>query len=294
MAGAILTLGYYFHHAIRTPLRTEIGVEKRLCGLGEFTVALRESPAGGRWLLSPGLAPAPGVPSGPASRRTLTEILHGIPRPPFATSRDLWLFADTGTWLVEGSTLRYAWGATASGWLDEQHLYAESESQDGVAITDLRRRLLAERMSGRSIGCVPTMGALHAGHLSLVEHCRQCSDFVVVTIFVNPTQFGASEDLAKYPRPVEADLAMCEAAGVHARLGVGLDEFLRQRAPQREIDLERLKPGVLRVLEDRRAREEAIIGSGRHRPVVQLGEDQQHQEVLAAVRRADVEHVDEP
>lgn len=81
-------------------------------------------------------------------------------------------------------------------------------------IIDLRQAVSNARRAGQRIGCVPTMGALHAGHISLVEHCRQHSDFVVVTIFVNPTQFGAGEDLAKYPRPVEADLAMCKAAGV--------------------------------------------------------------------------------
>jgi pantoate--beta-alanine ligase len=83
-------------------------------------------------------------------------------------------------------------------------------------ITELRLALASIRKSGKTIGCVPTMGALHAGHLSLVEHCRQRSDFVVVTIFVNPTQFGAGEDFAKYPRSVEADLAMCESAGADA------------------------------------------------------------------------------
>lgn len=60
------------------------------------------------------------------------------------------------------------------------------------------------------------MGALHAGHLSLVEECRRHADFIVVTIFVNPTQFGPGEDLQRYPRPVEADLQACQQAGVHA------------------------------------------------------------------------------
>jgi hypothetical protein len=140
VAGAILTLGYYFCQAIRQPLRTAIGVERRLCGLGEFTVDLRESPAGGKWLLSPRPVPAPTARGAPVPRRTLTELLHSIPLPASATSRDLAPFADAGTWLVEGSTLRYAWGVTASGWLDEQHIYAESAKGDGVQISDLRRR----------------------------------------------------------------------------------------------------------------------------------------------------------
>ncbi|MFA4944753.1 MAG: pantoate--beta-alanine ligase [Lentisphaeria bacterium] len=69
---------------------------------------------------------------------------------------------------------------------------------------------------GRRIGCVPTMGALHEGHLSLVRLARQRADVVVVTVFVNPTQFGPQEDFARYPRPFERDCELCRAAGVEA------------------------------------------------------------------------------
>lgn len=77
------------------------------------------------------------------------------------------------------------------------------------------RRVVADARRGRQIvGCVPTMGALHDGHISLIERARAECDFVIVTLFVNPTQFGPKEDLQKYPRPFEADCEKCRAAGV--------------------------------------------------------------------------------
>jgi pantoate--beta-alanine ligase len=69
------------------------------------------------------------------------------------------------------------------------------------------------RQFGRRVGLVPTMGALHAGHISLVETARRHSDTVVTTIFVNPTQFAPHEDLGKYPRTLDADLDALSAAG---------------------------------------------------------------------------------
>jgi len=68
--------------------------------------------------------------------------------------------------------------------------------------------------SGESVGLVPTMGALHKGHLTLIRRARKECKKVVVTIYVNPTQFGPKEDLARYPRPRRQDLAMCRKAGV--------------------------------------------------------------------------------
>lgn len=74
----------------------------------------------------------------------------------------------------------------------------------------------ARRLEGRRVGVVPTMGALHDGHLALVRAAAERADVVVVTIFVNPLQFNQASDLASYPRPIDDDLAACRVAGVDA------------------------------------------------------------------------------
>lgn len=78
---------------------------------------------------------------------------------------------------------------------------------------EVRRVVRAARQRGLLIGCVPTMGALHQGHVSLIEAARKDCGFVAGTIFVNPTQFGPNEDFSKYPRTLESDLEMCRNAG---------------------------------------------------------------------------------
>jgi pantoate--beta-alanine ligase len=80
-------------------------------------------------------------------------------------------------------------------------------------IREMKERARALRASGVIIGLVPTMGYLHEGHLTLVRTARDLADSVVVSIFVNPTQFGPSEDLATYPRDLERDVALLEDAG---------------------------------------------------------------------------------
>jgi len=81
-------------------------------------------------------------------------------------------------------------------------------------IGELRAAIKNARSKGVRIGCVPTMGALHAGHVSLFHVCRAHAKFVVATIFVNPTQFAPHEDFSKYPRPLEKDLEAARQAGV--------------------------------------------------------------------------------
>src|SRR6516225_3404004 len=81
------------------------------------------------------------------------------------------------------------------------------------SIAAIREAVAPARRAGRSIGLVPTMGALHAGHASLIRAARAESGLVAVSIFVNPTQFGPKEDLSRYPRPFEQDVKVCEGEG---------------------------------------------------------------------------------
>jgi pantoate--beta-alanine ligase len=82
-----------------------------------------------------------------------------------------------------------------------------------TTIAELRHRLQRLRQAGRTLGMVPTMGALHRGHASLIERARAECDVVVVTIFVNPLQFDRADDLERYPRTLDADTTLCERAG---------------------------------------------------------------------------------
>jgi pantoate--beta-alanine ligase len=91
---------------------------------------------------------------------------------------------------------------------------AEVDSLDKVrTVADLRRKVSGWRAAGHGVALVPTMGALHAGHLALVARGRALADRVVASLFVNPTQFGPNEDVALYPRDEAADAALLAAAG---------------------------------------------------------------------------------
>lgn len=93
------------------------------------------------------------------------------------------------------------------------------------SINEMQSLAISMRSTGRLVGLVPTMGYLHDGHLSLIETAKSRADQVVVSIFVNPTQFGPSEDYANYPRDAERDLQLCREAGVDVVFIPGAEEM---------------------------------------------------------------------
>ena len=94
-----------------------------------------------------------------------------------------------------------------------------------TTIADLRRRLLEPRQAGRSIGLVPTMGFLHRGHATLVDRAREGNDVVVVSVFVNPLQFGPNEDYARYPRDLDADRKLLAEHGADIVFAPSVEEM---------------------------------------------------------------------
>ena len=92
-------------------------------------------------------------------------------------------------------------------------------------VAELRAAVADLRRAGKTIGMVPTMGCLHAGHLALVDLARREASACVVSIFVNPTQFGPKEDFARYPRPFEEDCRLCEGRGVDIVFAPGADFY---------------------------------------------------------------------
>ncbi|MBX5172511.1 pantoate--beta-alanine ligase [Rhizobium sp. NZLR1b] len=96
------------------------------------------------------------------------------------------------------------------------------------SIDELRHTLDALKRQGRTVGLVPTMGYLHAGHMELVSRARAENDIVVVSIFVNPLQFGPAEDLSKYPRDPERDAAMLKQVGVNFLFSPDVEDMYPQ------------------------------------------------------------------
>ncbi len=97
-------------------------------------------------------------------------------------------------------------------------------------IDKVRGPVSEARRDGKEIGLVPTMGALHDGHISLIDAAKERCDFVVVSLFVNPTQFGPNEDLEKYPRPFEADAEICRGHGVDVLFAPSPEVIYRQES----------------------------------------------------------------
>ncbi len=92
-------------------------------------------------------------------------------------------------------------------------------------IAELRSQVKAARMAGKTIGFVPTMGNLHAGHISLITRAREECDFVVSSVFVNPLQFNDKSDLQRYPRTLPEDQAQLDAAGCDLLFAPDVDEM---------------------------------------------------------------------
>ncbi|MCE5254250.1 MAG: pantoate--beta-alanine ligase [Actinomycetia bacterium] len=94
-----------------------------------------------------------------------------------------------------------------------------------ATVSEIRDALAPVHRRGASVGLVPTMGALHEGHLSLIRAARETNDVVVVSIFVNPTQFGPNEDLERYPRDVEGDSRKCAETGADLIFSPSVEEM---------------------------------------------------------------------
>lgn len=101
-------------------------------------------------------------------------------------------------------------------------------------IEETRKLIKTWKKEGKMIGLVPTMGFLHEGHASLIKRCREENDIVVISDFVNPTQFGPNEDLAAYPRDFARDSELCESLGADLLFNPGTGEYVHGSACIRE------------------------------------------------------------
>jgi len=114
--------------------------------------------------------------------------------------------------------------------------------------TEIKDALNQDKAAGKSIGFVPTMGALHDGHISLVKMARERNDVVVVSIFVNPIQFNSPEDLEKYPRTFEEDARLLQEAGADYVFYPNVEEIYPEKAKEKYDfgDLEKVLEGAFR------------------------------------------------
>jgi pantoate--beta-alanine ligase len=113
-----------------------------------------------------------------------------------------------------------------------------------TTVAELRAACDRARAAGRSVGLVPTMGYFHAGHRSLMQAARGATEFVVVTLFVNPTQFGPTEDLDAYPRDLAADAEAAAAEGVDALFVPTVEEMYPDGAPRTTVHVAGLTEGL--------------------------------------------------
>jgi pantoate--beta-alanine ligase len=111
-------------------------------------------------------------------------------------------------------------------------------------IAEVRAACERARSDGGHVGVVPTMGYLHEGHRSLIRAARTANEFVVVTIFVNPLQFGAGEDLDRYPRDLSGDLAQCRAEGVDLVFAPSAEEMYPHGPPVTTVSVAGLTEGL--------------------------------------------------
>lgn len=110
-------------------------------------------------------------------------------------------------------------------------------------IARVRERVAAAKRRGLRVGCVPTMGALHAAHTAMFDRAREECDLVVATIFVNPLQFDRPDDLRSYPRDIESDLIVCERHGVDVAFVPAVAEMY-PRPPAMTVEIEGLADGL--------------------------------------------------
>ncbi len=115
-----------------------------------------------------------------------------------------------------------------------------------TSVAELRVQLLSWKRAGQSVGFVPTMGNLHAGHHALIELARQHADRVVASVFVNPTQFGPNEDFARYPRTLDADAGGLAAHGCDTLFAPTLSEMYPQGA---DHAVQVRVPGITTILD---------------------------------------------